>query len=114
MSKQQTERLEDIRREAEQIQDFVKEMTLAAFVRDLKTQYAVRLALAHIGEAVKQLPETLTNQHPGIPWKQIAGMRDRLVHEYANVDVTIVWRTATTSVPELGDAVTEILQENRR
>ena len=89
-------------------------MTQADFVSDMKTQYAVRLALAHIGEAVKRLPVSLTSQHPEVPWKQIAGLRDRLVHEYATVDVTVVWRTATRSVPDLAKAVSKILQENLR
>ena len=111
MSKQETIYLEDIQRESGQIQEFVKSMTLAEFTRDVKTQYAVRLALAHIGEAVKRLPVSLTTQHPQIPWRQIAGMRDRLVHEYATVEVTIVWRTATTNVPELAKAVSTILHE---
>ncbi len=114
MSRQPEAILADIRREVEQIQEFVKDLSLAEFVSDVKTQYAVRLALAHIGEAVKRLPETLTDQRPDIPWKQIAGMRDRLVHEYATVDVLIVWRAATVSVPKLAATVDAMLHEERR
>ncbi|MYB77377.1 MAG: DUF86 domain-containing protein [Chloroflexi bacterium] len=106
--------LEDIHREAEQIKAFVRDMASSEFLSDVKTQYAVRLALAHIGEAVKRLPASLTDQHSNIPWKQIAGMRDRLVHEYATVDVEIVWRAATVSVPELAAAVNAMLQGEKQ
>ena len=61
--------LADTRREAEQIQAFVRDMASSEFLSDKKTQYAVRLAPAHIGEAVKRLPVTLTDQRPDIPWK---------------------------------------------
>ena len=105
---------EDIRRDAEQLRAFVRDMASSELLSDVKTQYAVRLALAHIGEAVKRLPASLTDQHPNIPWKQIAGMRDRLVHEYATVDVEIVWRAATVSVPELAAAVKIMLQEEKQ
>ena len=106
--------LEDIRRETNQIREFIQGMTLASFTSDVKTQYAVRLSLAHIGEAVKRLPAELTDQHPHIPWRQIAGMRDRLVHGYATVDVEIVWQAAKVSLPELAAAVTAILQEETK
>ncbi len=105
--------LADIRREAEQIQAFVQDKASPEFLSDIETQYAIRLALAHIGEAVKRLPAKLTDQHPNIPWKQIAGMRDRLVHEYATVDVEIVWRAATVSVPELAAAVKTMMREEK-
>ena len=113
MSKQPAAYLADIRQETERIQAFIQGMTAAAFAEDAKTQYAVRLAIAHIGEAVKQLPAEVTNTVPDLPWRQIAGMRDRLLHGYNTVDVVIVWRVATVSVPELATAVDAMLKDEK-
>ena len=112
MSKQPAAYLADIRQETERIPAFIEGMTAAAFANDAKTQYAVRLAIAHIGEAVKHLPAEVTNAVPDVPWRQIAGMRDRLLHGYNTVDVTIVWRVATVSVPELAAAVNAMLKDD--
>ncbi len=62
-----------------------------AFMADRKTQDAVIRNLEIIGEAVKRLSPSLTNAHPGVPWRQIAGMRDKLVHDYFGVDLDLVW-----------------------
>jgi uncharacterized protein with HEPN domain len=60
------------------------------FFKDRKTQDAVVRNLEIIGEAVKHLSASLTTSHPAIPWKQIAGMRDKLIHEYFGVDLNLV------------------------
>lgn len=54
-----------------------------------------------VGEAVKRLSEEFREQHPNLPWRLMAGMRDKLIHEYDEVDIEEVWRTVQNDLPEL-------------
>lgn len=71
------------------------------FMADVKTQDAVLRNMEVIGEAVKQLSDQLRAANPDIPWKRIAGMRDRLIHDYMGVNLELVWETVTQKLPEL-------------
>ena len=62
-----------------------------------------------LGEAAKKISVKTRNQWPGVPWRQIAGMRDKLVHEYFGVNLDVVWRTATTQIKGLRDQFVEVL-----
>ena len=88
-------------------------MDYADFVADDKTMSAVIRKLEIIGEAVKQLPEEIRMKHPEIPWKQIAGMRDKLVHFYFGVDTHLIWQTIHNRLPALKTAVEKGLSERR-
>jgi uncharacterized protein with HEPN domain len=81
------------------------------FSGDKKTIYAVTKALEIIGEATKNLPDALKNEYPKVPWKFMAGIRDKVVHGYFAVDLPIVWTTAKTDVPSLKPLFEEILEE---
>ena len=81
--------------------EFKGDSDKAAFMADRKTQSAVLHQLLIIGEAVKRLSPGFREKHPEIPWKQIAGTRDKIIHEYNNVDLDEVWRTLTADVPRL-------------
>ncbi len=81
--------------------DFVKGMDWDDFIADLRTQSAVIHRLLVIGEAVKRLSPSFREQHTAIPWPLIAGMRDRLIHEYDTVDFEEVWKVVNGDVPEL-------------
>ncbi len=93
--------IEDILLAIERIESFIGEMDFDAFVEDDKTLSAVVRKLEIIGEAVKQLPESFTKHHSTIPWKQIAGMRDKLIHFYFGIDPLLVWQTVKNRLPEL-------------
>jgi uncharacterized protein with HEPN domain len=72
-----------------------------AFLADAKTQSAVLHQLLVIGEAVKRLSPEFREVHPGVPWKLIAGTRDKLIHFYEGVDPEEVWKMVTSDLPEL-------------
>lgn len=63
-----------------------------------------------IGEATKKIPRTLKDKHKGVPWKKMAGMRDRLIHEYFGIDVEILWKTAREDIPSLKQSIKNILE----
>jgi uncharacterized protein with HEPN domain len=84
---------------------FTQGMDRTAFLRDPKTQSAVLHQLLLLGEAVKRLSEAFREQHPQVPWRMIAGMRDKLIHEYDEVDLHGVWRTLESDLPELIQAI---------
>ena len=78
-----------------------------AFFQDRKTQDAVIRNLEVIGEAVKNLPSEITLRHTDIPWRSIAGMRDRLIHHYFGVHLRLVWTTIENRLDPLGRAIQE-------
>ena len=80
-----------------------------AFARDERTQSAILHQLLVLGEAVKRHSTELRDDHPDIPWHQIAGMRDRLIHGYDTVDLDEVWNAVTIDVPELADRLAPLL-----
>ncbi len=73
----------------------------ADFLSDTKTQSAVLHQLLIIGEAVKRLSLQFRAAHPEVPWKLIAGTRDKLIHFYQGVDLEEVWKTVTSDLPQL-------------
>jgi uncharacterized protein with HEPN domain len=88
---------------------FVAGMTFDDFVQDVKTQFAVIRALEIVGEATKRLPESIRKQEPHMPWRAIAGMRDKLTHHYFGVNLEVVWKTATEDIPNLEPALRRLV-----
>ena len=78
--------LKDINESIESIENFIEEMTQEQFEDDDKTSSAVIRKLEIIGEASKYIPEVIRNKYTEIPWKEMAGMRDKLIHAYSKVD----------------------------
>ena len=77
----------------------------SSFFQDRKTQDAVIRNLEIIGEAVKKLPEDMLSRHPEVPWKDVAGMRDQLIHHYFGVNLRLVWGVVANRLTELREAV---------
>ena len=103
--------LEDIFEAAEKAEQFVDEMTHEEFSQDDKTKYAVVRALEIIGEATKGVPDHVRDQYPHVPWRSIAGMRDKLIHNYTGVNWEVVWKTLKEDVPSLKQSVKRVLDD---
>ena len=81
------------------------------FFESTQIQDAVIRNFEIIGEATKRLSSDLTSQYPHIPWRQIAGFRDVLIHHYADVDLTFVWQSCIEDIPLLKTAIEEIYKK---
>ena len=102
--------LADIAERCERVSRYVEGLDQVAWSTDERTQDAVVRNLEVIGEAVKRLPLEMRAESPEVPWQDIAGLRDILIHEYEGVDFAIVWDIAINEVPLLHRAVSSLLE----
>jgi len=102
--------IQDILDSINDIENFIEGMSFEEFMRDKKTINAVVRSVEVIGEAVKKIPKTLRDKYPDIPWKKMAGMRDKLVHEYFGIDIEIMWKVAKDEIPSLKPSIQNILK----
>lgn len=93
--------LEDIKSSIGKIQSYTKDLSFNEFSQDGKTIDAVVRNLEIIGEAVRNIPAEIRIKYPKIPWKEITGTRDKVIHEYFGVDLEILWQTAKEDIPAL-------------
>jgi len=101
--------LEDISYECKNIKRFVENITYNEFTENLEKVYAVAKAFENIGEAVKNIPQELTQKHPKIPWSEIAKMRDVLTHHYFGVDDKVLWDTLGDDFEEFEQAINDMI-----
>jgi uncharacterized protein with HEPN domain len=103
--------LRDILDAAEKAAQFTARMTIDDFIADPKTAFATIRTLEIIGEAAKRIPDSFRAQYPAAPWREMAGMRDKLTHEYFGVNLQVVWKTLQQDLPTLRPLIAQILAE---
>ena len=93
------------------IEEYLKDKSYEEFKNNRMLQDAVIREIEIIGEAAKNLSKEFRNKQSDIPWRQIAGMRDKLIHGYFGVDLDAVWDTATRDIPSLKGKLQEIIKK---
>ena len=103
--------LKDILEAMEAIEGFVEGTQFEEFKGDDKTSSAVIRKFEIIGEAAKNIPETIKHKHSIVPWKEMAGMRDKLIHFYFGIKYELVWRTIKDVIPQIKPLIRKILED---
>ncbi len=101
--------IEDIIDAIDSIETYTKDLTYTDFVSDKKTVDAVIRNFEIIGEATKQLPLSARQGCPNVPWREMAGMRDKLIHGYFGVQLDVVWKTIKERLPTVRLLMVEVL-----
>lgn len=104
--------IDDILESIVKIREYTEGISKDDFFEDTQVQDSVFRRLEIIGEAVKNIPDEIRSKHPDIPWKQIAGMRDVLIHEYFGVNLGRVWKVIVEDIDKLGKEINKLKKEN--
>lgn len=103
--------IQDIFKSIKEVEDFTNGFSYNEFVQDNKTINATIRSLEVIGEATKKIPDSIRDDYPQIPWKLMAGMRDKLIHEYSGVDLKIVWETLQNDIPKIRPLIKRVKKD---
>lgn len=91
------------------VEKYVEGLEAKDFLDDKKTITACAFTVSQIGELVKEIDDEIIVKYSNIPWNSIKGMRNRIIHDYENVDLSVLWGTIKGSLPELKAELKEIL-----
>lgn len=99
---------DDISVAVRKIEKYTKKLNLEEFAADEKTIDAVIRNLEIVGEAANNIPKEVKEKYPNIPWRQISGMRNKIIHEYFGIDWDILWQTIEEDLPKLKREINKI------
>ena len=105
-----TDSLQDILDAIAAVERFTANVSFNEFAQNDEKIFAVEKAIKIMGEAAKNVPDSL-RKYPKVPWKSIAGMRDKLAHQYWQIDIEVIWKTVKNDLPILKRMILEILTE---
>ena len=108
MKREWEDYLADIIQSMNEVEEFTRGLTYESFMKDSKTINAVIRSLEVMGEASKRIPDEVRAKHSEIPWKRMAGMRDKLIHEYTGVDLETVWDVIQEEIPPIRPLLEEL------
>jgi len=100
--------IEQIQSCIDRIQSYAEGLDYDSFLEKQVVQDAIVRQLEILGEATKRISIEFRNRYPQIPWKVMAGMRDKLIHDYIDVDFRMVWSTAIRDIPDLDSLFKEL------
>jgi len=95
------------------VEKYVDGIEARDFLDDKKTITACAFTVSQIGELVKGITDETIEKYPNIPWNSIKGMRNRIVHDYENVDLSVLWGTIMESLPDLKNELKDIILKER-
>jgi len=109
MTRDYSDYINDIANSIDEIEEFIEDIDFDTFSDDKKTINAVIRSLEVMGEAVTKIPSDIRDKYPNIPWTRMAGMRNKLIHEYFGVDLEIVWTVCTEEIPPLKPFISSLV-----
>jgi len=110
MSKQLRVYFVDILEAIKEIEEFTRDLTFEKFAKNKMVIRAVTMDFAIIGEAAKQIPVETKKKYSQVPWRQMAGIRDKIIHGYAYIKLSVLWDAVNLDLPVLKPLIKELLE----
>ncbi len=109
-----TDYLKDILEAIDEVETFIGDLTYDEFIADRKTINAVVRSIEVIGEAAKNIPQPLRAKYVELPWREMTGMRGKLIHGYFGMDTETIYKAAKTNIPTLKASIQKMLKEQEK
>jgi len=106
--------LQDMLEASAKALQFVRDIDFQAFSKNEEKVFAVIRALEIIGEAAKNIPKSIRGRYQEIPWEDIVGMRNKVIHGYFGVDIEVIWKTVHEDLPLLQAALARIFEDLKK
>jgi uncharacterized protein with HEPN domain len=103
--------IKDIPQNMQDAQNFIRGMSYEKFAADKRTFNAVVRSLEVIGEAAKNVPEEIRSKYPSVPWREMAGMRDKVIHFYFGVNREAIWIAVKDRIPAVKPLIEQVLRD---